>query len=476
MKSISSPANLRTILAALFIAATVHFTQSRDLLVDFTRPVVMTTLRWIGIAALDRGEVMAVGRLHVPWTRDCAGINLLLVLIALAVWVNRHEPRARVFWLRVAAMVPAALVANVLRVLTLIAYRQLAYPGVESPQTHYFIGFIWLAPFVALITPRDERPLSARLMETLHAAAVIALLAPMSGTPNATLVSLAAVFSLAGSRTQLDLTRGRRWLTFGWMAAGLAIALVSVESFWLPWLLLCPLLGNLTPDRLLIASCTHTLVAMQPWSWGLALLGLALQRRNATATSSDPAKDHTPPVFTSRQIRHAALAFFACLPMPFLASTLLSLGQQSWQPPATVESRPMPPNGFEIRLPSQPHDIGLACYTAATRDRHHTVRVCLKYRGIEVEPVPGCPAVFTEGKHWFREFFLQDGHLITDYAGYVKSTFRPWSAPGVHLIFVCLRDKQPPADFSATSERLARQFHTHCHPAPTTDLASRDPR
>ena len=45
MKSISSLAKVRTALAAVFIAVTVHFTQSRDLLVDFTRPVVMSTLR-----------------------------------------------------------------------------------------------------------------------------------------------------------------------------------------------------------------------------------------------------------------------------------------------------------------------------------------------------------------------------------------------------------------------------------------------
>ncbi len=460
MKSISSLAKVRTALAAVFIAVTVHFTQSRDLLVDFTRPVVMSTLRLIGIDAVDRGEVMAVGRLHVPWTRDCAGINLLLVLVALAVWVNRNELRARLFWLRVLAMVPAALVANVLRVLTLIGYRELAYPGVESPQTHYFIGFVWLVPFVALITPRDERPLSARLMETLHAAAVIALLAPMSGTPNATLVSLAAVLCLATSRVRMDHPRRRRWLMFAWMAAGLGIAMVSVESFWLPWLLLCPLLGQWSLDRLLIASCTHALVATQSWSWGVALLGVALQRRRAEAPEADDA-----PLFSPREFRDASIGFFGCLPMPFLASTLLSLGQEDWTPPAHVASRPMPPNGFEIRLPGQPEHIGIACYTAATRDRHHTVKVCLKYRGIDVEPVAGSENVFTEGKHWFREFFLQDGNLISDYSGYVKSTFRPWSPPGVHLIFVCLTDKQTPQDFSKACEVLARQFHEQCqHP------------
>ena len=462
MKSISSPANLRTALAAIFIAVTVHFTQSRDLLVDFSRPVVMSTLRLLGIDALDRGEVMAVGRLHVPWTRDCAGINLLLVLVALAVWVNRNELRLPIFWLRVLAMIPAALIANVLRVLTLIGYRELAFPGVESPQTDYFIGFVWLVPFVALITPLDERPLSARLMETLHAAAVIALLAPMSGTPNATLVTLASVLCLSTCRVSFDHAQKRRWRMFAWMAAGLGIAMVSVESFWLPWLLLCPLLGQITLDRLLIASCTHALVAMQPWSWGLALLGLVLHRRNADAPKQEEA-----PAFSPREIRDAGIAFFACLPMPFLASTLLSLGQENWLPPTSVESRPMPPNGFEIRMPSQPSHIGLACYTAATRDRHHTVRVCLKYRGIDVEPVVECPTVFTEGKHWFREFFLQDGNLISDYTGYVKSTFRPWSPPGVHLIFVCLKDQQEPQAFSDACEVLARHFHEQCQTPPT---------
>lgn len=467
------PQTLRTAIAAMIIAVAVHFTQSQDLLVDFTRPVVMTSLRLIGVDATDRGEVMAVGNLHVPWTRDCAGINLLLILLALAVWVNRQERNAGRFWLRVISMIPAALAANVLRVLTLIAYRTVAYPGVESPQTHYFIGFLWLVPFVAFITPRDQRPKSSGIMETLHAAAVVSLLAPMSGTPNATLISLAAVICLSlcrvreSSRTMMNL----------WFSCGIAIAIVSMESFWLPWLLLCPLLVDLRKLRLhhgICVLCTHSLIAMQPWAWWLAGVGVVVARlskaENEVSWLAKKAQRAERDQGTLVSPLERQATFFTALVLPFIASTLLSLGQTAWTPPATVEARPINQSGYEIRMRGQPEHIGLACYAAASRDRHHTVKVCLKYRSIEVASVEDSPLVFTEGRHWFREFFLQDGQLLPDYAAYVKSAFRPWSDPGVHLIFVSLREKQSPAEFSAACEQLAEQFHRQCRTQPSIAL------
>jgi len=464
------PQTLRTVIAAVIIAVAVHFTQSKDLLVDFTRPIVMTSLRLIGVDAVDRGEVMAVGSLHVPWTRDCAGINLLLILLALAVWVNRQERHAGRFWLRVISMIPAALAANVLRVLTLIAYRTLAYPGVESPQTHYFIGFLWLVPFVAFITPRDHRSKSSGIMETLHAAAVVSLLAPMSGTPNASLITLAAVIGLSLCRAR----ESSRAMLYLWFSCGIAIAIVSMESFWLPWLLLCPLLVDLRKLRLsqgICVLCTHSLIAMQPWAWWLAGVGVVVARLSKAengvswlAKKTQPGEEDQKMIFSPLE-RQAT--FFAALALPFIASTLLSLGQAAWTPPSNVEARPINQSGYEIRMHGQPKHIGLACYAAASRDRHHTVKVCLKYRGIEVASVEDTPLVFTEGRHWFREFFLQDGQLLPDYAAYVKITFRPWSDPGVHLIFVSLREKQSPAEFSAACEQLAEQFYQRCLPQTT---------
>lgn len=495
-----SASSVRTAFAAAVVAGAVHLAQSRDVVVDFTRPLVLGTLHWLGIAAADGGEELRVGRLLVPWTRDCAGINLLFILLALAVWVNRKETRAWRFWLCLAGMMPAAAVANVLRVLTLLGYRTLAYPGVESPQTHYFIGFIWLVPFVTLIMPRDARRLGSRLMETLHAAAVVALLAPLAGTPNALLLTLAAVAGLAQCRVAETLTRAGAGLLAAWVAAGACIALVGMESFWLPWLLLCPLMVRrkwaISVPGLACVACTQSVLVMQPWSWAVAAAGLAwawyfeekaaggegaqaeekalgeenrsytahttYDRRSARAAggAEAPAEAAAPAPLLNwgRWGWVAQGAFFACLTLPFLASTVLALGRVSWEPPAGVVSRCLSPHCYEVRLRGQPEEIGLACYSSASRDRHHTLAVCLKYRGVELQEVADCPQVMTDGKNWFREFFMQEGQMLGSYAAYVRSTFYPWRDPGVHLIFVCPCKARSAADFNAACEGLAREF------------------
>ncbi len=467
---------MRTAFAAAVVAGAVHLAQSRDVVVDFTRPLVLGTLRWLGIAAVDGGEELRVGKLLVPWTRDCAGINLLFILLALAVWVNRKETRAWRFWLCLAGMVPAAAVANVLRVLTLLGYRTLAYPGVESPQTHYFIGFVWLVPFVTLIMPRDGRRLGTRLMETLHAAAVVALLAPLAGTPNALLLTLAAVAGLAQCRVCEELTRPRAWLLAAWVAAGAGIALVGMESFWLPWLLLCPLMVRrewvMSVPGLACVACTQSVLVMQPWSWAVAAVGAAwawyfeegapghaAEHAPSSSSSADAAAAPAPPVNDAGRWAWVAQgAFFACLTLPFLASTVLALGRVSWEPPAGVTSRCLSPQCYEVRLRGQPEEIGLACYSSASRDRHHTLAVCLKYRGVELQEVADCPQVMTDGKNWFREFFMQEREMLGSYAAYVRSTFYPWRDPGVHLIFVCPCKARSAGEFNTACEALAREF------------------
>jgi exosortase/archaeosortase family protein len=451
----------RTMIAAGLIALVLPLTPSRDVLAEVSRPLVIEVLQFLGLDAEDRGEAIGVDRLEVPWSRDCDGANLLVLLLALSVWVNRHEPYGRRFWLRLVAMVPAAITANLLRVLTLIGYRAVAYPAVESPQTHYFIGFIWLIPFLALITPRGPRPLVLSLMETSHAAAVVALLAPLAGSPNGTLVSLATVIALSVCRGIADFSGRRLALTLAWMAAGIAIAVWNVESLWLPWLLVCPLLVDekkmLRFPGLICLTCTHPLMAMQVWSWGLAAAGLIL------AWFSRGEKSGKPPAVISdweRSTRFLYPVFFACLALPFLASSLLPAPDRiAWTPPVGVRSRELGHEGYEVRVSGQPAAIGLACYTAPGRDRHHTVKVCLKYRGIDLSPAKEDGTVMTEGRHWYREFFLQNGELLSAYSAYLGKTFRPGADPGVHLIFVAPCEGLTPGEFSAACEQVAEELH-----------------
>lgn len=452
----------RTVIAAVLLALAIPLMQSRDPLAMVSRPLVVGVLGLLGLDAVDGGEYIRVGHLEIPWSGDCNGGNLLILLLALAVWVTRHEPIGWRYGVRLVAMLPAAIVANLLRVLTLVAYRAIVFPSVESPQTHYFIGFVWLIPFLALITPRDGRPLARSLLETSHAAAVLALLAPVAGTTNGTLVSIAAIVILSTSRALEN--PGRNGLLFAgaWGASGVAIALLQVESFWLPWLLLCPLLGtggHLPRVAWLMGlACTHPLVAIHSWSWGLAAVGAFSAWRSRSLAVKPEAEEANP--LWKRITVFAQPAFFASLAMPFLASSFTAKPDRNpWSPPADVLSRTLGQEGYEVRLPGQSGNIGLACYPAPGSDRHHTVKVCLKYRGVDLRPSEECGSVMTDGDHWYREFFLHEDVLLRSYSAYVRKTFRPRADPGVHLIFVAPRERIGAMEFDAACETLAEDLY-----------------
>lgn len=452
----------RTVIAAVLLALAIPLMQSRDPLAMVSRPLVVGVLGLLGLDAVDGGEHIRVGHLEIPWSGDCNGGNLLILLLALAVWVTRHEPIGWRYGVRLVAMLPAAIVANLLRVLTLIAYRAIAFPSVESPQTHYFIGFVWLIPFLALITPRDGRPLARSLLETSHAAAVLALLAPVAGTPNGTLVTLAAIVILSGSRAVEDPGGKTLFLLGGWIVSGATIVLLHVESFWLPWLLLCPLLassGRLPRIAWLIGlACTHPLVAIHSWSWGLAAIGVFFAWRSRSDPERPLATDANP--CWRKATTFSQPIVFASLAMPFLASSFLAAPVRTpWTPPVEVLSRTLGQEGYEVRLPGQSGNIGLACYPAPGSDRHHTVKVCLKYRGVDLVPSEECGSVMTEGSHWYREFFLHEDALVSSYSAYVRKTFRPRADPGVHLIFVAPRDGIGAVEFDAACGSLAEDLY-----------------
>ena len=64
----------------------------------------------------------------------------------------------------------------------------------------------------------------------------------------------------------------------------------------------------------------------------------------------------------------------------------------------------------------------------------------------------------TDGKYWMREFFIQDGHLLDSHLDYVKSTIGPGKSPGVHLIFVAMKDPMSAEDFDRSARALAARL------------------
>lgn len=452
----------RTVFSAAAVLLLVHLARAKDVFSDFTRPTVLFALRLCGIDAADQGSNIAVGRLEIPWTRDCAGLNLLIVLLALTIWVNRTERAGSRYWIKLALAVPAALLANVLRVLTLIAYREAFYPEVESPQLHYFLGLVWLLPFIGLVVPKGERPLSHVLVEAMQAAAVVALLAPMAGVPGGDAITIASILCLAHSKTQSDFPRVRAGLFAAWSLAALGIVLIGMESLWMPWLLLCPLLASrawvLSLEGLILIASTHPLFGMLPGgsyvTW--AAMGLAAWRWHHGA----PSASNAPPRQPSLRWTPSLAAFLFIL--PFIASTVFARHKETFAPPSGVISTSIAADAFDVRVPGQPSSIGLVWFNPSGNGRHHSMKVCMKYRGVELEPTSECADVFTDGPRLMREFYLQEGELITTYASYIKKTFRPRSSPGVHLIFVTNREHSTPAAFDLACQDLAARLHHLC--------------
>jgi hypothetical protein len=188
--------------------------------------------------------------------------------------------------------IPASVVANIARVLSIILWRQTFYPAVESPQMHYFIGFLWLLPLLALFVPRGQRTFISYAVETSMLAAALSLVAPQAAAPGGVWVTVCALLLLAGQDWQHLKQRRDQIFVLAWIAAAIFITGAAMESLWLPWLLLCPWCfprrWALTPAILLLPGTVPVLAMKLPW---LTLPGIAtavwlLLRANPNPTAT----------------------------------------------------------------------------------------------------------------------------------------------------------------------------------------------
>jgi exosortase/archaeosortase family protein len=452
-------------LAAVF--SLIHLAGTVDVLSEVTRPLVVGVLQAVGVQAADQQDALKVGRLVVPWTRDCAGLNVLAMLWAVVLWTNRAQPSSGRLAVQLLLAVPVAFVANLARILTLIAYRAAFFPAVESPQLHYFIGFLWVMPSLGLWVPwRGERR-PGRYLEVLYLAAVLALLAPHVGGPGGSVAALATLVTLAHSRFDPSLSATRLAGGAAWGLAGAFIASAGMESLWIAWMLACPWFATVgllrSCSRLALLAGTVPLVAMHP-IWRVSVLAAAGWEawRLAGVTASPGPNARSDSATEPRWRLAMAAGIAAAIVLPFVVSAAGGRVARLEPPPPGTMARRIDPTSYTVRLVGQAPDVELAWFTSAGDGRHHTLPVCLRYRGVMLEPSSE-EGVMTDGDRWMREFFVQDGALLSDYPTYLRRTFLPFASPGVHIVVAAPVASMSAALFAQTADTLARQLGQLAH-------------
>jgi len=191
---------IRNIVLLIGIFILFHLANITEALSYITRPMVVIAAGTLGIHTVVQGSDIVLGKLMLPWNQDCSGINGLILLLAITLWANRHERFGFSFFIRLVLCIPAALIANVFRILTLAAYRYVFYPGWEGQQVHYLIGFIWLIPFIVFFVKNFRQKYWLRWLEIFYVALVLAVLAPVVFSPGGSVVAVCSLFYLARNR------------------------------------------------------------------------------------------------------------------------------------------------------------------------------------------------------------------------------------------------------------------------------------
>lgn len=440
---------IRTAIAGLLVLGLMYTTRSADALSWLTRPAVAVVVGIFGGYLPAGGSDIIIGHLRVPWSRDCAGFDVLVVLWGLILWSGRHDPVSRRFWIRMILAVPASMLANVARVLTIIGWRQAFYPAVESPQMHYFIGFLWLLPLLAVFVPRSGRSFVSYAVETSLLAATLSLVAPQAAAPGGAWVTGCTLLLLAGQQWRRLEGRNDMLLVAAWVAAAVLITGAAMESLWLPWLLLCPWCFPrrwvLTPAVLLLPGTIPVFAMKLPWLTlpGFAMAAWLLLREEPLAHRSTDKSILGWPV---------GLGVLLMFSLPFLASTLGPALMNRTRPPVGVMAQPLDPGSFLLRFMGQPGDLTLTWNAPSGSGRHHTLSVCLLYRGRKIHDVPTSPGIQTDGEWWLSEAFLMPNGELHDYDQYLRATLLPFTAAGVHLIAAAPANSMTAPQF----EQLAR--------------------
>jgi len=454
--------NFRKIIPNIFLYGTIfsllHLASITEVLSYISRPMVIFVVQLMGIEATDQGSFLVLGKLILPWTEDCSGLNTLVILLGVTLWINRQQRFGWPHLMRLILCIPAALLANLLRILTYAAYRYVFYPSWESQELHYFVGFVWIIPFLVLFVPDFKQKDSRQWLEIFYMAVVLALVALVVFFPGGSLAAICALFYLAHNRIDATLSPPRWPAYLLWAMLALLIAWSRTESLWIPWLLICPRFVAVhvlfTWRGLIILSGTVPLLAMHT-EWSFIVLAALLIHVYMLLTKEGSNYEPQPIILKKLEL----WALLILLLAPFMLHSLIGIRHEVEHPPLGIMAQQLSFNSYKVRLAGQPSDISLYWYGAFSEGRHHSLKACMQFRGIILKDVEQVTDVYIGNKKWLREFFLHDKQLKSSYPKYLLASFSPFSPPGVHVIFEAPSHVMSPVYFAKESERIAKHMH-----------------
>ena len=394
------------------------------------------------------------GKIWVPWSPGCSGYNGLILCVILTLWLGRHDAINRRLAFRLIGTIPAALAANILRILCILTYRYLAYPHHESPETHFFIGFLTLMPMAFVLNRSVIRNLSnSQRLEMAYFAVVFSILIPVTWEPGGWQIALATFSLLAlyhGTQAPPKL-----WALFLWLGAGTLVGLTKMESLWLPWCLLCPVFVEVRklmrrPAAWLLILSTITMVVMQPYWFGL--LGVALLAEWGKSKPSSPV-DKISTIQSAWQNWAATL----CLSFPFVMPIHpIKPTLQETMPRGAIVQK-LEEDQYLLQFVGQNEDLKIYWYEANNEGRHHAAATCMRFTGSDFERLT--KNLITTDSLWILEQFIVKGKRINTYRDYLIQTWLPWQPSGTHLILTGSKESMDQGAFMvASSQALDRWF------------------
>jgi exosortase/archaeosortase family protein len=429
----------RNVIVAISLLVILMASGSHEALSVLTRLGLVGILQCIGQIVDNSSEQLSVNGIQVPWQKDCSGLNLVALMLAAAAWTRRREPSLLRFLTSLSLAILTGYLVNLLRILTIIGYRELWYPLHESMEAHYAIGFFWLIPSILLFVPRHEHGIFDRWIQAMGISVIVCLLSPHLSLSHGWLAGICTAVIACSSYAENAGWKRNTAIMMLWLICGIGLQVLRVDSFWVAWLLICPLTSNFIRranwSGMVCLAGTVPVVSLHFAGWIFVAPGVirelyvmfAASRGNATAGSA------VQYVKLYRACSPAnALALMGMM-LPFCSHIIHRPLSKPELPPAGMFCESRNAGAFAVRMLGQSPTLQTHWYASISGDRHHALLVCLRFRGAELRE-SGIPGVLTDGKSWYLESFLQDGRLIQNYSDYLRNTWMPFTSPGVHLI------------------------------------------